>query len=355
MKKTLNTPKNREAVRGGNPAIDRKGFRFTNTWGVLAVIAVFSVFVQTQSPEFFSGENFITLARNASITILVGYGQMVVMAGGGLNVSIGSIGGLCAAITGMLIKRAGMGWEIAILVAIVIGAFCGAFNGLVITRLGSTSEISWLVTLATMSMFAGVTLTIIRTDPFYNLPAGFNWIGNYNVGQGLLPDNYGIPIQFIIVIIFGVLLWYIFRHTSLGRQMLAVGANQRAASLSGINVQKVLIIQHIMSAVLAACAGILFSTRLGSIGADIGVDWMLFSFAAPIIGGVRMEGGRVNLIGAFLGGWLLAMVTNVVVHLKVDVYIVEFIRGLIILLAVGLDRLRALREEHRERMERAAI
>lgn len=332
-----------------NPAIvNKKGFKFTNTWGVLAVIAVFSIFVQTQSSDFISGDNFITLARNASITILVGYGQMVVMAGGGLNVSIGSIGGLCAAIAGALIKRAGMGWEIAILVAVVIGAFCGAFNGLLITRLGSTSEISWLVTLATMSMFAGVTLTIIRTDPFYNLPAGFNWIGNYNL--------FGIiPIQFIIVIIFAVLLWYMFRYSSLGRQMLAVGANQRAAALSGINVQKVLIIQHILSAVLAACAGILFSTRLGSIGADIGVDWMLFSFAAPIIGGARMEGGRVNLIGAFLGGWLLAMVTNVVVHLKVDVYVVEFIRGVIILLAVGLDRIRALREEHRERMERAKI
>lgn len=329
-------------------AANKKGFRFTNTWGVLAVIVVFSVFVQTQSADFISVDNFITLARNASITILVGYGQMVVMAGGGLNVSIGSIGGLCAVIAGALIKRADMGWEFAIIIAIAIGACCGAFNGLLITRLGSTGEISWLVTLATMSMFAGVTLTITKANPFYNLPAGFKWIGDYNIG-GVL------PVMFVIAVGFTLLLWYMFRYTSMGRQMLAVGANQRAAALSGINVQKILIIQHILSAVLAACAGILFSARLGSIGADIGVDWMLFSFAAPIIGGARMEGGRVNLIGALLGGWLLAMVTNVVVHLKVDVYVVEFIRGIIILLAVGLDRIRALREEHRERMERAAI
>lgn len=329
-------------------SMNKKGFKFNNTLGVLAVIIVFSIFVQTQSPDFLSGANFITLARNASITILVGYGQMVVMAGGGMNVSIGGVGGLCAVIVGALIKRADMSWAIAIVISIAIGALCGAFNGLVITRLGSTGEISWLVTLATMSIFSGVTLTITKANPFYNLPAGFNWIGDYNV-FGL------IPIQFIVVIIFGVLLWYIFRYTSLGRQMLAVGANQRAAALSGINVNKILVIQHILSAVIGACAAILFSTRLGSIGSDIGQDWMLFSFAAPIIGGVRMEGGRVNLIGAFLGGWLLAMVTNVVVHLKVDVYVVEFIKGLIILLAVGLDRVRSEREEHRERMERAAI
>jgi len=230
----------------------------------------------------------------------------------------------------------------------MIGALCGAFNGIVITRLGSTGEISWLVTLATMSMFAGVTLTITKANPYYNLPGGFVWIGSYNIG-GVL------PLMIVITIIFALLLWYMFRFTSLGRQILAVGANQRAAALSGINVQNVLLIEHILSAVIAACAGILFSTRLGSIHSDIGVDWMLFSFAAPIIGGARMEGGRVNIIGAFLGGLLLTMVTNIVVHLQVNVYIVEFLKGVIILLAVGLDRIRGIREEHRERMERARI
>jgi ribose transport system permease protein len=337
MKKTLN-------VASGA----KKGFRFTNTWGVFAVIIVISLFVQTQNSNFISQQNIITLARTASIFALVGFGQMVVMSGGGLNVSVGAIGGIAAAVTGALIKRADMGWGLAILIAIAVGALCGAFNGFIITRLGSTSEISWLVTLATMSIFTGITYTIVKTDPFYNLPDGFNWIGQYNILGW-------VPVMVVITIIFGLLLWYIFRFTSLGRQMLAVGANQRAASLSGINVQKVLLIQHMMSAAIGACAGILLSTRIGSIGADVGGDWMLFSFAAPIIGGVRMEGGRVNIIGAFLGGWLLAMVNNVVIQLKFDVYIVEFIRGLVILLAVGLDRLRGMREEYRERKERAAI
>ena len=82
---------------------------------------------------------------------------------------------------------------------------------------------------------------------------------------------------------------------------------------------------------------------------------MLFSFAAPLIGGTRMEGGRVDVGGAFLGGLLLAIVSNGVVHLQVNVYIVEMLEGIIILLAVGLDRIRLLREEHRERLERAAL
>jgi ribose transport system permease protein len=99
----------------------------------------------------------------------------------------------------------------------------------------------------------------------------------------------------------------------------------------------------------------LFSTRLGAINADIGGGWMLFSFAAPLIGGARMQGGRVNVFGAVLGGILLSLVSNGVVHLRINVFIVEFVQGLIILLAVGLDRFRAIREENLERAERSAI
>lgn len=326
----------------------KKRFEFTNTLGIFVVIVVFSVLVWLRSNAFLSEDNFITLMRNCSITILVGYGQMIVMAGGGLNVSIGSIGGLAAVVVGAMIQRAGLPWGLAIVIAVTIGACCGAFNGIVITRLGSTGEISWLVTLATMSIFTGITLTITKANPFYNLPTGYTWIGTYNIGGWL-------PVMIVITMVFALLLWYMFKFTSFGRQVLAIGANQRAAALSGINVQRVIVVKHIISAVLGACAGILFSTRLGSIHSDIGADWMLFSFAAPLIGGARMEGGRVNILGTFLGGLLLAMVSNAVVHLKVNVYIVEFLQGLIILFAVGLDRIRAIREEHRERMERARL
>jgi len=327
----------------------KKGrFRITNTLGIGIVIVVLCLFIWTQSSKFISQDNLITVARICSVTILVGYAQMVVIAGGGLNVSIGAIGGLSAVIVGALIQRAGVPWGFAIIISIMIGACCGAFNGLVITRLGSTSEISWLTTLATMSMFTGISLTITKANPFYNLPEGFDWIGVYNIAGW-------IPFMIVITIVMTFILWYMFKYTSYGHQVLAMGANQNAAELSGVNVKKVMLIKHIISAVIASIAGILFSTRLGSIGSDIGGDWMLFSFAAPLIGGTRMEGGRVDVPGAFLGGLLLAIVSNGVVHLQVNVYIVELLEGIIILLAVGLDRVRLLREEHRERMERAAL
>lgn len=323
-------------------------FKITNSMGIALVIVVLSIFLTSQSGKFFSQINFITIARICSVTILVGFAQMVVIAGGGMNVSIGAIGGLSAVVVGALIQRAGIPWGFAIVIAVMIGGCCGAFNGFIITRLGKTGEISWLTTLATMSIFTGISLTITKANPFYNLPDGYDWIGTFNIGGWL-------PFMIIVTIVIAVLLWYMFKYTSYGRQVMAIGANQKAAELSGINVKKVMLLKHVLSAVIAACAGILFSTRLGSIGSDIGGDWMLFSFAAPLIGGTRMEGGRVDVLGAFLGGLLLAIVSNGVVHLQVNVYIVELLEGIIILIAVGMDRIRLLREEHRERMERAAL
>jgi ribose transport system permease protein len=340
LKKLINDPSVTSTIS--------KRFVINNTMGVLLAIIVFSIFVGYRSDTFFSLDNFIAVSRICSITVLVGLSQMVVMAGGGLNVSVGAIGGLGAVVCGALIKRTGIPWEFAIFLGICIGVVCGAINGFAITRLGSTSEIAWLTTIATMALFTGFSLGITHAKPFYDMPKGYDWIGAYNI-FGVL------SFMLVVMIVFAVIIWAMFKYTSLGRQILAVGGNQKAATLSGINVTKILIFKHIISGVLAASAGILFSTRLGAVNADIGLVWILFSFAAPLIGGTRMEGGRVNVLGAVLGGVLLALVSNGVVHMRINIFIVEFMEGLIILLAVGLDRLRAIREENLERSERSAI
>ncbi len=326
----------------------KKRFSIDIIYGILIAIAVLSIFVGNRSATFFSIDNFIAVSRICSITVIVGLAQMVVMAGGGLNISIGAIGGLGAIVCGVFMQRLGIPWQFSIILGVLIGVLCGALNGFVIAKLGGTGEMSWLTTLATMALFTGFSLGITHAKPFYDLPESFDWIGSYNI--------FGVfSVMLVVMIFFAIIIWLLFKYTSLGRQILAMGGNQKAAILSGINITQVLIFTHIISAVLAASAGILFSTRLGAINADIGGGWMLFSFAAPLIGGTRMEGGRVNVLGAVLGGILLSLVSNGVVHLRINVFIVEFVQGLIILLAVGLDRFRAIREENLERVERSAI
>lgn len=324
----------------------KKKFVITNSMGELIAIIIFSIVLSFLSDKFLSIDNFVAVSRICSITILVGLSQMVVMAGGGMNVSVGAIGGLAAVICGTLMQRANLPWGIAILLAVIAGTLCGIINGVIISKLGGKGEISWLTTLATASVFTGLSLGITHAKPFYNLPKGYVWIGTYNIG-GIL------SVMLFIVLIFAVIIWAMFKFTSFGRQILAIGGNQNAAALSGIKVNRVLILKHMTSALLATCAGILFSTRLGSINPDIGGDWMLFSFAAPLIGGVRMSGGQVNVFGAVLGGVILSLVSNGVVHMQINIYLVELMQGLIILLAVGLDRIRAIREEKQERLERA--
>ena len=327
---------------------NKKKFVITNTMGALIAIIVFSILLSFLSEKFLSVDNFIAVSRICSITILVGLSQMVVMAGGGMNVSVGAIGGLAAVVAGAFMQRANIPWGIAIILALCAGALTGFINGIIIAKLGGTGEISWLTTLATASVFTGLSLGITHAKPFYNLPKGYVWIGTYNIA-GIL------SVMLVIVLIFALLIWAMFKFTSFGRQILAIGGNQNAAILSGIKVNKVLIFKHMTSAILAASAGILFSTRLGSINPDIGGDWMLFSFAAPLIGGVRMNGGQVNVWGAVLGGVILSLVSNGVVHMQINIYLVELMQGLIILLAVGMDRIRAIREEKHERLERSSI
>lgn len=327
---------------------NKKRLVITNTMGVLIAIIVFSILLSFLSNKFLSVDNFVAVSRICSITILVGLSQMVVMAGGGMNVSVGAIGGFAAVVCGALMQRANIPWGIAIFLAVCAGTLCGIINGIIISKLGGTGEISWLTTLATASVFTGLSLGITHAKPFYNLPKGYDWIGSYNI-VGIF------SVMLVVALIFALIIWVIFKFTSFGRQMLAIGGNQNAAILSGINVNRVLVLKHMTSALLAGSAGILFSTRLGSINPDIGGDWMLFSFAAPLIGGVRMSGGQVNVLGAVLGGVILSLVSNGVVHMQINVYLVELIQGLIIILAVGLDRIRAIREEKRERLERSSI
>jgi ribose/xylose/arabinose/galactoside ABC-type transport system permease subunit len=115
-------------------SLNKKKFKFSNSLGILVVIILFALLIQTRSAEFISRDNFITLMRNSSIIIIVGFGQMVVMAGSGLNVAIGSIGGLAAVLVGAFVQRVGLHWGLAVVIAILLGACCGALNGILITN-----------------------------------------------------------------------------------------------------------------------------------------------------------------------------------------------------------------------------
>ena len=302
--------------------------------GVLVAILILVTFLSLTTRNFVSMTNLAVLCEIVATSAIVGMAQMVILGSGGMNLSVGSIGGLVCIITAGLMTVFGVPTPLAILVGLVIGALCGLFNGWIITRMGVSGAVQFLVTLASGSVFIGIVLGITKSFPFYNLPEQFTFLGNANIQ--------GVPVMFFIMLLIAILVDVVFRRMKIGRQILCVGGNIKVAELTGVPVNRVVIIAHMISGTLAGAAAILLISRLGSADPNVGQDWLLGSFAAPIIGGTLLAGGKVSVVGAFLGAILLALITNGLVFLNLSVYWNTFIQGLIILGAVGLDRARML-------------
>lgn len=316
----------------------------TSSIGVLVVILFLVAILSVTTKNFLSMVNFRIIAEIVSTTAIVGMAQMVIIGLGGMNLSVGAIGGLAGVVTGGLMADTHLPSPIAAAGGLAVGMFCGVFNGLFIVRLSISGATSFLVTLAAGSILTGFILGITQSVPFYNLPDDFKFIGNTQVG--------GIPLLLFVMAGVAILVNFLFARLGLGRQILAIGGNLRAAELSGVPINRVVITAHILSGLLAASAGILLVSRLGSAHPDVGKDWMLASFAAPIIGGTRLAGGKVSVVGAVLGAILLALIADGLIFLKIDIYWNTLIQGLIILGAVSLDRLRMISAEHLERQRR---
>jgi ribose transport system permease protein len=305
-------------------------WRFVSTGGggLLIIVVVFVAIMSVVSRQFLSTFNIFVVLRYVSTALLVGLSQMIVMAIGQMNVSIGGIGGLVVVITGALMEL--YHWPIwaAVSAGLLVGILCGLLNGILITRTGLNA---FIVTLATGAIFLGLNLGITQAQPFYKIPAAYKAFGQ---ARWLF-----VPHMSVITVLAVVLMAIFLYRMIAGRQLLAVGGNANAAETSGIPVKRTITLAHIISGVLAATAGMIWAAQLGSSQPMIGQTWLLPSFAIPIIGGVALSGGSVSLRGTVLAAFLIAIINNALVHLEIDPYYVEFLLGLLVLGAVGLNRL----------------
>jgi ribose transport system permease protein len=312
--------------------------------GAIIAVVLLSAALTLTTPRFASADNFDVLAYGVANLALVAFAQMVVIAAGGMDLSVGAMGGLAAVIVGGMMEAWQVPPVLAILAGLALGAAGGATTGWLVVRTGLSA---FMVTLATASVFTGVNLGLTAGRPFYYLPDGFKAIGSLRLA--------GIPVLLLFTLAVGLLLHLLFRNVGLGRQMLALGANPRAAELAGVPVARTRVVVHMLSGLLAALAGIMLTARLGVAQPSIGSDWLLNSFAAPIIGGTLLAGGYLSVTGAVFGSLLLILVGNGLIQLGIDTYWTQFFSGLIILAAGGIDRIRALDMERRENAERARL
>jgi ribose transport system permease protein len=331
----------------------------------LAVVVLSSwVVFASLTDGFVSKFNVFSVGRLVSILIVVGLAQTVVMGIGDINLSVGAVGGVVAMFFGWMVAPThlattglasgapvdvtalpglGIPWQIAFVLAILFGALLGLVNGWLIVKSGLSG---FIVTLGTMGVFSGSMYIITKVKAFRNLPESFLAFGKMKYFDLFSP---------LVLIMLGVVvfLFFFYRGTTPGRQMLATGANRRAAKASGIHINRIVISTHMLSAALAGLAGVMLVARIGSaiptIGTGGGGDWLLPSFAASAIGGTLFTGGWVNVVGTFFGGLLLGTIENGLVLLNVPSFWVQMITGLVLLIAVILDRARVVAVE-RSRM-----
>jgi ribose transport system permease protein len=300
--------------------------------GLLAAIVIGSAVLAWLAPAFLTEFNIYVMLRSFCVGLLVGFAQMVTLGVGQMNISVGALGGLVAISAGGMMEVLGFPLIVAVLLALLIGALGGLINGLLTVRTGING---FIITLATASAFTGINLGITESIPFYHPSPALVAFGEARVAA--------FPYLLVAPLIVAALLWVFFARTVPGRQMLAVGGNAQAAELSGISRDRIVVLSHVLSGLLAAVAAVLAVAQLGSAQPTIGADWLLLSFAAPIIGGAALTGGYISVLGTMFAVILIALIENGMVLAKVDPYWVQFLLGALILAAVWLNRWRAVR------------
>jgi len=321
----------RQEVRPKGPNLS---FLASNEAGLLLITAAFVALFTYLAPGFSSPFNIYALTRVLAIDAVIGFAMMVVLVTGGLNLAVGAIGVCAVMIGGWAMGILGLPIALAALIAVAAGALFGIVNGVLTVAMRVHS---FVVTLATMSLFFGAMIVVTQAQPI-SLPPAF-------VSLAKLKTYFFASSMLYVSLVVGVLLWFLFHHTLVGRQILAAGANTTAARLSGVPVERTIIICHALSGALAAFAGLMLAARNGaalpSMAGQLGADWLLPAFLAPVLGGTLLTGGTVSVVGTFFGAALVTVLSNGLLQLKVGEFWVQAFLGVILLLAVGIDRLRA--------------
>ena len=307
----------------------------SNIFGLVIAIAVFVLAFALLANGFTSRVNLYSISRSIGINGVIGLAMMTVLVTGGLNLALGAIG-VCAAMTcGWALQNAGLGIAPSVVIGVLAGTTLGAVNGLIVV---TTRLHSFVVTLATMSIFFGTMILLSGADGFNAMPramTGFARIRMFGFVSPLL----------LVLLLVAVLLFYLYRFTALGREMLAAGANPFAAKLSGLPVERLFVYCHALCGGIGAIAGVMASMRNGAIvpsmAGPLGADWLLPAFLAPVLGGTLLTGGSISVVGAILGTVFVEVLTSGLYMLQIGEFWIQAALGVVLLAAILLERGRA--------------
>ena len=309
-------------------------FRFQSLLALLLMIVVFSIWAE----GFFTKDNFWLVLRQVSVNTCLSVGMTLVILTGGIDLSVGSILALSGAIMAGLFKNGlefpslnlFIGFTLfgAVMAGLIVGSFLGFFNGLMITRFRIPP---FVATLAMLTIARGFTELWTGGAAITGLGKTFGYLGT---GWFL-----GVPVQVWTCAAIVVIVMIVLNKTRFGRYVYAVGGNERAAKLSGLNVNRIKLLVYTITGALSAVGGLIITSKLNSATPTAGDGYELDSIAAVVIGGTSLSGGKGSVLGTILGALIIGVLNSGLIILQVPPFWQKVIKGFVILLAVAIDKL----------------
>lgn len=311
MKKLVETYKKISKIQGLN---------------ALLPLFVIIVFMTIAKDNFLTMDNIMNIFRQASVYAIMATGMTFVLLTGGVDLSQGSVLAMSCVTCALTINATGNMW-LGMLAAVLSGALVGVINGAAIAYVKLPP---FIMTLGSLYMVRGFTLWItnstqvsVKGQPVFTF-----------IGQGSL---FGIPFPVYLFIIIGLIAAFFLTYTATGRNIFAVGSNVESARLSGVKVEKTLVLVYTLSAVCVSLAAIVYLARLTAAQPTAGESYEMEAIAAAVVGGTSQAGGEGSILGSLIGAVLIAVIRNSLVLLGVGSYFTKIVVGLIIVLAVALD------------------
>ncbi len=270
--------------------------------------------------------NITNVFTQVSTNAIIAVGMTFVILTGGIDLSVGSTVAISGAFAASIIKSTNNVF-LAIIVAGIVGIVIGLINGLLISK-GKLQ--AFIATLATMTIFRGVTLVFTNGTPISKLSESFVNIGNGKLGF--------IPIPVVITVIVFIIAVYVLTETRFGRYLYALGGNEDSARLSGINTNKIKTLVYVISGFASSIAGVIIASRIGSASPNAGTGFELDAIAAVVIGGTSLAGGEGRITGTLIGALIIGVLNNGLNLMNVSPFYQSIVKGLVILIAVLLDK-----------------
>jgi inositol transport system permease protein len=309
-------------------------------YGIFLIFAVMIVVASLLSPAFVSSTNLINIVRQMSIVGLIALGVTGIIVSAGIDLSSGSVVGLTAVVAASLAQspdNSGAFYPglhlpliVPILAACAVGALVGLING---TLVAKTRIPPFIATLGTYTAVRGAALLYTGGRPISDLTDEYNFIG-----QG---DVFGLPVPIIILVVMAVVTHILYAHTKFGKYIYAIGGNEQAARVSGIDASRYKMLIYVYASFLAALAGLVVSSRIGSGQPGLGVGYELDAIAAAVIGGTSLSAGGIGTVaGTIVGALIIGVLNNTLDLMNVSAYWQQIIKGCIIVGAVIIDQLK---------------